>query len=868
MRSAALPRADLGSFAVVRKLARVLRSLALALLAAPSLGAPAFQAVEAGALARRRAQLESASAEWFTLGFEQVQCELEHDVGRALETARSLVDASQRSGDVATQRTACALALLALGMRDGPAAAFEQRAWVAAVEAGLAPDAPQELRTNYFNARSRLACLADDAAAELEHAAAGIEVVARGGAQRQRLRNVICMHHVIDDLRSTVEDDLRGELRELAQAPALAPWRAWLAMHEYLHERSDHTREEKLARIERADALALELGDRRTHLRVVLERARVQHEGGDPLGALEWVARAREEARSAGFIDMLGACLQLELELALEAGALERVDAALALAGELVEGRGMPVLDGSLLECRFQLAVARRDAAAVLELTDDMEAHRAALGERYAAYGELQERFLSAQRERLEAQRAEREALERAQRSRDDVVRGVGLGIAGALLLVVAIALRSRSKQLAVNRRLELEIERAERESRARAELEERMRQLERSDSLGLLASGIAHDFNNLMVGVLGNADLLRGGESDPTRQRWIDAIAAAGERAARLCAQLQSYADGEPTELVALEPAALAASFLPALEAAVGTAVALELRAPATAQIQGSRAELEQALLNLVVNARDAGARRIELVVEDLRLSDEQPQRIAELLGVPGVRVRGAPSAGDWVRIEVRDDGEGMNAELLERIFDPFFTTRFPGRGLGLAVVFGVVRRHGALVAVASQPGVGSRFVLAFRAQATELVERELQPQPAPRAASGGALNVLVVDDEPQVREVLARTLAASGHRVATAQDLDGALEHAAQLDALGGPLVALADLTLPGDDGREVVRRLRAAHPRMALVLMSGHAAAHLEQVARELQVEAWLSKPPGASALERTLQTAVVARLGAAV
>jgi len=575
--------------------------------------------------------------------------------------------------------------------------------------------------------------------------------------------------------------------------PALAPWRAWLTLHEYLHERSDHTREEKLVQIERADALALELGDRRTHLRVVLERARVQVEGGDPLGALEWVARAREEARLAGFIDMVGACLQIALELALEAGALERADESLARARELVEARGMPVLDGSLLEYRFQLAVARRDAAAVLELTDDMEAHRAALGERYAACGELQERFLSTQRERLEAQSVEREALERAQRSRDDVVRGVGLGIAGALLLIVAIALRSRAKVLAVNRRLEREIERAERESRARSELEERMRQLERSDSLGLLASGIAHDFNNLMVGVLGNADLLRGGESDPSRQRLLDSIAAAGERAARLCAQLQSYADGEPAQFGALDPAALASSFPPVLEAAVGSAATLELRATGAAHVEGSRAELEQALLNLVVNARDAGARRIELAVDDVRLSDAQPERVAELLGVPGARVRGTPSVGDWVRIEVRDDGEGMNAELLERIFDPVFTTRFPGRGLGLAVVFGVVRRHGALVAVASQPGVGSRFVLAFRAQATELVERELQPQPAPRAASLGALDVLVVDDEPAVREVLARTLAASGGRVASAPDVDGALERAAQLEALGGPLVAL---------------------------------------------------------------------------
>ena len=832
------------------------------------MAAPALQAVEAGALARRRAEFAHASPEWFTLGFEQVQCELEHDVGRALESACALVEASQRSGDVATQRTACALALLALGMRDGPRAASEQREWIAAVEAGLAPDVSPELRTHYFNARARLACLADDFAAELQHAAAGIEVVARGGSPRLRLRNVIWMHHVIDDLGSAVDDDLRGELHELARVPALAPWRAWLTLHEYLHERSDHTREEKLVQIERADALALELGDRRTHLRVVLERARVQVEGGDSLGALEWVARAREEARLAGFIDMVGACLQLELELALGAGALERADEALARARELVEGRGMPVLDGSLLEYRFQLAVARRDAAAVLELTDDMEAHRAALGERYAAYGELQERFLSTQRERLEAQSVEREALERAQRSRDDVVRGVGLGIAGALLLIVAIALRSRAKVLAVNRRLEREIERAERESRARSELEERMRQLERSDSLGLLASGIAHDFNNLMVGVLGNADLLRGGESDPTRQRLLDAIAAAGERAARLCAQLQSYADGEPAQFGALDPAALATSFLPVLEAAVGGAATLELRATGAAHVEGSRAELEQALLNLVVNARDAGARRIELAVDDVRLSDAQPERVAELLGVPGARVRGTPIVGDWVRIEVRDNGEGMNAELLERIFDPFFTTRFPGRGLGLAVVFGVVRRHGALVAVASQPGVGSRFVLAFRAQATELVERELQPQPAPRAASLGALDVLVVDDEPAVREVLARTLAASGHRVATAQDLQGALERAAQLAALGGPLVALADLTLPGDDGREVVRRLREAHPRMAIVLMSGHAAAHLEQVARELGVEGWVSKPAGAGALEGALQKALAARLGAAV
>jgi len=858
----------LGSSTFVRKLAQVLYSLAVVLLTAPALAVFAPQAVEAGALAQRRSELTSASAEWFTLGFEQVQCELEHDVGRALATARELLDASQRSGDVATQRTACALAMLALGMREGPRAAFEQHEWAASAEAGLAPDASPELRSTYFNARSRLACLADDSAAELEHAAAGIEVVARDGAPRQRLRNVICMHHVIDDLGSAVADDLRGELRELAKQPELAPWSAWLELHEYLHQRADYTREEKLARIERVDARALERGDRRTHLRVVIERARVQHEGGDPLGALEWVARAREEARLAGFIDILSACAQLELELALEAGALERAEAALAFARESVEGRGMPVLDGSLLEFRFQLAVARRDAAAVLELTDDMEAHRAALAKRYAAYGELEERLLSRQRERLEAQNAEREQLAHAQRSREDSLRGAAVGIGAALVLLALVALRSRAKLLAVNRQLELEIARAERETHARAELEERMRQLERSDSLGLLASGIAHDFNNLMVGVLGNAELLRRSERDPPRQRLIDAIAAAGERAARLCAQLQSYADGEPAQFGALDVAEVAAQFLPVLEAAVGADVTVELRAVGAARMEGARAELEQALLNLVVNARDAGARRIEIAVDGLSLLDETREQVAELLGVSGARVRGTPVVGDWVRIEVRDDGEGMNAELLERIFDPFFTTRFPGRGLGLAVVFGVVRRHGALVAVASQPGVGSRFVLAFRAHVSELVERELLPRPAPHAGNVGALNVLVVDDELPVREVLARTLSASDHRVATAHDVDGALDRAAQLDALGGPLIALVDLTLPGEDGREVVRRLRERYPRMAFVLMSGHASAHLEQVARELHVEAWISKPISASVLDGALQAALATRPRAAV
>jgi CheY-like chemotaxis protein len=254
-----------------------------------------------------------------------------------------------------------------------------------------------------------------------------------------------------------------------------------------------------------------------------------------------------------------------------------------------------------------------------------------------------------------------------------------------------------------------------------------------------------------------------------------------------------------------------------------------------------------------LVTNARDAGARRIHVRQRRERRAADDWQREFH---------RGEARPGEYMCLEVEDDGEGLSAELLERIFDPFFTTRFPGRGLGLAVVLGAVRRHHGAIGVVSRPGAGSRFRIYLPALASDAPRAVLEPVPAPRSALPcRPMQVLVVDDEPAVCAFVRTLLELRGHRVATTTDGARAPELARELE--GARRVALIDLTMPVVDGRDVVRALRAQPEPPAIVLMSGHSAAHLAETARELAAEGNIAKPFLSDALEQALAEALEAR-----
>lgn len=236
---------------------------------------------------------------------------------------------------------------------------------------------------------------------------------------------------------------------------------------------------------------------------------------------------------------------------------------------------------------------------------------------------------------------------------------------------------------------------------------------------------------------------------------------------------------------------------------------------------------------------------------------------RIVRTASRPADAASGVVS-GEWADaayacIEVRDDGEGMSRELLERVFDPFFTTRLPGRGLGLAVVLGAVRQHRGVVCASSSPAAGScfRLYLPNEAQSDSALVLPHNP-PVGVRAPGAPLCVLAVDDETDVRKFVRTALEARGHRVRLASDVATALE---QLAASAGEqrLVALVDLTLAVSDGREVVLALRARAPGLAVVLMSGQSAQDLTDTALAVGAQGRLAKPFGVVALERALAAA---------
>lgn len=348
-----------------------------------------------------------------------------------------------------------------------------------------------------------------------------------------------------------------------------------------------------------------------------------------------------------------------------------------------------------------------------------------------------------------------------------------------------------------------------------RQRLEAQLFQAQKLEGLGVLAGGIAHDFNNLMVGILGNVDLARAHLAQADRARgYLAAAEAATNRAADLTQQLLAYAGRarlteQSIDLGALtrEMVGLVRTSLPA-----GAKLCFEL-ADDVPPIQGDPTLVRQVVMNLVTNAGDS------LKPEGGHIWIRSGVRRYERAYLTGKRVPAEIPAGEYVFLEIEDSGVGMDEATLDRIFDPFFTTKFTGRGLGLSVVFKTMQRHHGAVKVSSTPGRGTLFQLLFppRPIASEPTPEAL-PSPA---ACGSGLRVLVIEDEPMVREVVRTVLEDRGWRVSEAADGDSGLELAR---GGGGHDVVLLDLTMPGRSGASTLAELRRMSSDLPVVVMSG--------------------------------------------
>ena len=379
-----------------------------------------------------------------------------------------------------------------------------------------------------------------------------------------------------------------------------------------------------------------------------------------------------------------------------------------------------------------------------------------------------------------------------------------------------------------------------------RRQLEEQLRQAVKMEAVGRLAGGIAHDFNNLLTAIIGSADLLLE-DLDPESPARDDVaeIRRAGERAAQLTRQLLAFSRQQPLTPRVIDVNALVADMDRLLRRLIGEDV--ELRTVLTPDLGAVRADagqLEQVIMNLAVNARDAMPRGGKLTIETANAD------LDEAYTLDHVSVRPGPC----VMIAVSDTGSGMDRETLAHLFEPFFTTKEVGKGtgLGLATVYGIVKQSGGHVWVYSEPGRGTTFKI-YLPLVIEPVEG-LGPATAPVTLQGSE-TVLVVENEAPVRELARRMLEAKGYAVLTAATPADAL---ALVERHKEPIhLAVTDVILPGMDGPELARRLEKAQPGLRVLFVSGYAnEAIVHQGVLDPGV-AYLPKPFTADALARKVR-----------
>ena len=346
--------------------------------------------------------------------------------------------------------------------------------------------------------------------------------------------------------------------------------------------------------------------------------------------------------------------------------------------------------------------------------------------------------------------------------------------------------------------------------------LEAQLRQAQKLEAIGRLAGGIAHDFNNQLTAIIGFGGLLEA--SMPPGGVGADDLAQmlrSAERAAMLTRQLLAFSRRSVLDPRVVDLAAVLASVSPMLRRLIGEDIELDIRsAPDIGRAIADPSQLEQVVMNLAVNARDAMPDGGRLTIEVANASVDE-ESIATHADSP---------AGPWVTLTVSDTGHGMPPEVLSHLFEPFFTTKAPGKGtgLGLSTVFGIVEQSGGRIAVESRPGDGSRFRI-YLPRVDQPLEAHIVDygRPEPR---GRGETILVVEDEDVVRTFVARVLERTGYHVLAAANGGEAIELAAAYD---GPIdLLLSDIVMPGLAGPEVGRRLRAARPDLRLLYTSGYA------------------------------------------
>ncbi len=373
---------------------------------------------------------------------------------------------------------------------------------------------------------------------------------------------------------------------------------------------------------------------------------------------------------------------------------------------------------------------------------------------------------------------------------------------------------------------------------------EEQLLQAQKMEAVGRLAGGIAHDFNNLLTAVTGYSELLlsRIGERDPMRKE-LEEIRRAGVRAASLTRQLLAFSKRQVLQVKVLDLNAVVAGLESMLRRLIGEDIELiAVAGKDLGRVRADRSQIEQAIMNLVVNARDAmrDGGRITIRTADVKVDEAEAGRLGA-------------AAGSYVKIAVSDNGRGMNEKVRLHLFEPFFTTKEDGTGLGLATAYGIVRQSGGHIRVDSEPGRGSTFEIYL--PRVEGMPEAMEPHTDHGHSSDGRETILVVEDEEMVRELVCEVLRRNGYTVLEAPDGEEALrisgEHRGSIHLL------VTDMVMPRMRGNDLAERLLPLRPEIKVLYMSGYTGGQVFGTGGAGAGQAFMQKPFGPAVLANTVR-----------
>jgi len=428
--------------------------------------------------------------------------------------------------------------------------------------------------------------------------------------------------------------------------------------------------------------------------------------------------------------------------------------------------------------------------------------------------------------------------------------------VAGAIVLgwltVRALGERAAARAEADQERersheLQVAVERATRELRKQ---ESKLRQVQKMEAVGQLTGGIAHDFNNMLAVVVGGLELAKRSlrrDTDAT-SRHIENAMEGADRAAALTRQLLAFSREETLKVEPIAAGELVSGMSDLLDRTLGDAIIVEARDRGRDWLTcADRHQLENVILNLAVNARDAmnGRGRLTIVTGGTALDENA--------------VGNCP-AGDYVSIAVTDTGQGMTPEVMERVFEPFFTTKpiGQGTGLGLSQIFAFVRQAKGEIALQSRPGRGTTVTL-YLPRHIALAETEVaRPAPLPEIGPSEMLDILVVEDDPRVLTATIGALEDLGHRPISCSDPRAA---PALLAAAGSVDLIISDVLMPGQTGPELISELTASYPHVAVLFVTGYAGEAGGEA--EFGGHNVLRKPFTIAGLERAVNLAMAAQ-----